>query len=50
MPIAQISDPHVRAPGKLLYRAIDTAAYLARAGALVTHTAAIGAYVSHRLH
>ncbi len=31
MIIAQISDPHVVAPGKMLYDAIDTEAYLARA-------------------
>jgi 3',5'-cyclic AMP phosphodiesterase CpdA len=31
MLIAQISDPHVRVPGRLLYDAIDTGGYLARA-------------------
>jgi 3',5'-cyclic-AMP phosphodiesterase len=31
MLIAQISDMHVKAPGELLYRRIDTAAYLAQA-------------------
>ena len=31
MRIAQITDCHIRAEGRLIYRAIDTAAYLARA-------------------
>lgn len=35
MLIAQISDMHVKAPGKLLYKRIDTAAYLERAVAHV---------------
>ncbi len=35
MLIAQISDLHIRAPGKLLYRRIDTAGYLERAVAHV---------------
>lgn len=38
MIIAQISDLHVRAPGKLLYDALDTGAYVARA------VAALAAY------
>lgn len=36
MIIAQISDLHVRAPGKLLYKALDTGAYVARAVAAIT--------------
>jgi 3',5'-cyclic AMP phosphodiesterase CpdA len=35
MLIAQLSDPHIRSPGQLLYDRIDTAAYLARAVAHV---------------
>lgn len=35
MLIAQLSDPHIRSPGKLLYDRIDTAAHLARAVAHV---------------
>ena len=35
MLIAQISDMHIKAPGKLLYRRIDTAGYLERAVAHV---------------
>src|SRR5947207_1143204 len=31
MLIAQLSDPHVPAPGKLLYGRVDTAAFFARA-------------------
>src|SRR5262245_9072071 len=31
MIIAQISDMHIRAPGQLAYRRVDTAAFLARA-------------------
>jgi len=40
MIIAQISDMHIRAPGKLLLGRVDTAAFLARA------VAALGALVA----
>src|SRR5688572_26915768 len=35
MLIAQLSDPHIRSPGQLLYDRIDTAGYLERAVAHV---------------
>jgi 3',5'-cyclic-AMP phosphodiesterase len=33
--IAQLSDPHIRAPGRLTYRKVDTAAYLRTAVAML---------------
>lgn len=33
--LVQLSDPHIRAPGRLTYRRVDTAAYLQRAVAAV---------------
>ena len=35
MLIAQLSDPHIKSPGQLLYDRIDTAGYLERAVAHV---------------